>query len=72
MSRYKPIADLLSEKDAEIYMLREAVKPFAKIAHYVLAEAPATADYYSIYQDCEGVSHRVTMDECRALVKAVE
>jgi len=62
----------LAAKEAEIAKLREALEPFAKIARIVLSEAPADADYCSLYQDCEGVSHRVTMDECRALVKAGE
>ena len=66
------IAPAIAAKDAEIAKLREALEPFAKIARIVLSEAPADADYCSLYQDCEGVSHRVTMDECRALVKAGE
>ncbi len=50
--------------------IKKAIEPFARIARMILAEAPSNADYYSIYPDCEGVSHRETMDECRALVEA--
>ena len=66
------VSEAIAAKDVEIAKLREALEPFAKIARIVLSEAPADADYCSLYQDCEGVSHRVTMDECRALVKAGE
>lgn len=44
-----------------------ALKELADIANRVLAEAPADASYYSAFLDCEGVSHRLTLEQLRLL-----
>jgi hypothetical protein len=57
--------------EATCEKLATAMEPFEKIATAILAEAPADADYLSVFLDCEGVSHRVTMDQLRAVSLAV-
>jgi hypothetical protein len=51
--------------------LLEALKPFEDLAQAILSESPAEATYFSVFQDCEGVSHRIDLDELRAVSAAI-
>ena len=51
--------------------LLEALKPFKDLAHAILAESPADATYFSIFQDCQGIAHRIDLDHLRAISCAI-
>ncbi|NNH59505.1 hypothetical protein HLI01_22480 [Rhizobium laguerreae] len=67
----KALADALGQsieaQDRRIAELEAALEPFAPIAGAILAEAPADSDYYSLFMDCEGNAHRMTLDQLRAI-----
>jgi hypothetical protein len=51
--------------------LLAALKPFVQLAAVILAEAPAEADNISVFEDCEGVHHRIDLDQLRAARAAI-
>lgn len=61
------LMDKLNSQHNEIERLRALLKPFGELAAAVLSEAPADAGYISLFMDCNGVSHRITLDDLRAV-----
>ena len=45
----------------------EALAAFAAIAEAILAEAPGEADSFTLFTDCAGRAHSLTIDQLRAL-----
>lgn len=64
--------DELSRLQKEIETAREALEPFGKLADVVLGEAPAEATYVSLFIDCQGISHRITLDQLRTVQRALK
>lgn len=57
---------------SRVSVLEGALRPFKEIAEVALSEAPADADYLSVFIDSEGKSHRVTLDHLRGVIAALD
>lgn len=60
----------MSDQD-DLERMREALRPFAEVAEYILAEAPADATMWHAFVDCEGNVAQISLEYLREAIRAL-